>query len=279
MIARAIVAVVVAHAAVAAAGPNSFEPPAHVRAAQQHFERGNALFDANDFAGAAVEYAAAYQLDSDAKWLLFDIATAQRHANACAEAIDAYDQFLAAEPPDDEASRARDGKAGCAQMILDQKRAADAQEAARASAEAEATRQQHEREAGQARAAEQQREQARAATERERADYDASVARVRHRAIVLGIAGGSVGVIAGGLYGLALYDASATHSASSGAAYESSRSDAFHFQDAAWIAAGAGVALVATGAVYYALGRPVPPTGVAVVPARSGAVVVVRGAL
>jgi tetratricopeptide (TPR) repeat protein len=280
---RTLVAVVAVHTAVAAAGPLSFKPPSHVRVAQQHFQHGTKLFDAQDYAGAAVEYAAAYQLDSDAKWLLYDIATAQRKANACAEAIDAYDQFIAALPPADEANLASEGKAACASMLADEKRAADAQqEAARQAAAAEEARQRDERAAEEARTREVQVGRARAERERaarEQTEYDAQLARVRRRALELGIAGATAGVVAGGMYGLALYDASATHSATSRSAFASSRDDAYHFQDAAWIAAGAGVALVATGAVYYWLGRPAPLTGVAVVPAKSGAVLVVGGAL
>ncbi len=280
---RIAAVLLVAHAAVAAAGPISFTPPSRVPDAQTHFKHGTALFDAHDYANAAIEYAAAYELDPDAKWLLLDIAIARRKANACPEAIDAYDAFLAAGPPDDQVEKARDGEAECAQVLAQARRDEDA---ARAATEAKQAQEAREREAASAReaaAAQHQRDlddQAR----RDR-DRDAAAARgddraqVRTRELALGGSATGVAIVAGSLYLLARHDASASATASSLGDFDSDRAHAADFQTASQVAIGISGALAATTAIYYALERARPPHALAIAPTSSGAMLVLVGAL
>src|SRR6185437_14033419 len=86
-----------------------FEPPASVPAAQDRYLHGKSLFAAKQFTEAANEFAAAYQLDSDAKFLLFDIALAHRMAGRCDDAIAAYRAFVDAHPPEQYLAAAKIG--------------------------------------------------------------------------------------------------------------------------------------------------------------------------
>ena len=268
--------VLVARALLATAGPASFEPPSRVRDAQAHFKRGTEMFDAHDFANAATEYAAAYALDPDAKWLLLDIAIARRKANACPEAIEAYDAFIAAGPPEDELDMARKGVAGCAEMLAQARREEDAALAEKA------------RQAELERAAEQERaaavERQRLADDQARRDREAAElvnrrVRVRHRALALGAGSAGLGLVAGGLYLFARHEASAASSASSLGDFHSDRSTAFAFQTASQVTGIAAVALAATAAIYYRVERVGPVHAIAVAPVADGAILVVGGAL
>src|SRR5262249_35550651 len=91
-----------------------------VRAAQDRFVHGEALFDAKQYAEAAVEFAAAYDLDPHAKFLLFNLALARRMAGACKDAIDAYRAFLDAGPPTAQVSKAKVGIERCEKILASQ---------------------------------------------------------------------------------------------------------------------------------------------------------------
>ncbi len=275
--ALAIVPIVVAaRVLLASAGPVSFEPPSRVRGAQAHFKRGTELFDANDFATAATEYAAAYALDPDAKWLLFNLAVARRKANACPEAIEAYDAFIAAGPPDDELALAHEGVAECAEILAQARREEDAALAEQA------------RRAEQERAAEQQRaaaaERQRLADDQALRDREASELanrglRARHRAIAVGVTSAGIGLVAGGLYLVARHEASAAGSAGSLGDFHTARSNAYAFQTASQVTGVAAAALATTAAIYYAVSRAAPAHAVAIAPVSRGAMLVIGGAL
>ena len=275
--ALAIVPIVLAARVVlASAGPVSFEPPSRVREAQAHFKRGTELFDAFDFANAATEYAAAYALDPDAKWLLLDIAIARRKANACPEAIEAYDAFIAAGPPEDELTMARKGVAGCAEILAQARREEDA-----ALAE-QAQRAEQQRAAEQERAAAVERQRVaddQARRDREAAELATHAVRVRHRALALGATSAGLGLVASGLYLFARHEASAASSADSLGGFHSDRANAFAFQSASQITGIAAVALAATAAIYYRVERVGPVHAIALAPVVHGALLVVGGAL
>lgn len=253
------VAIVVAWTGTALAGPPSFKPPSHVPEAQAHFRRGTTMFDAHDYANAAIEYAAAYQLDPDAKWLLLDVAIARRKANACPEAIDAYNAFLATTPPDDQADKAREGEAECAKMLVQAARDDEARRAAIA--------------------AQHDSAQSRADVERRQhiAEDDARRASIRWRTVELGAAAVGTGIISGTLYLLARHEATETAAASSPGTFASRRQTTLALRDTSWITAGVAVALAATAVIYYTVHR--DDVSIAVAPARAGAVVVVTGSL
>jgi len=90
-----------------------FKPPSAVAAAQARFRHGEKLFDAKRYDDAAAEFAAAYELDPEAKFLLFNLGLARRLAGACPQAIEAYRQFLDAKPPDTLAKKATAGIEKC----------------------------------------------------------------------------------------------------------------------------------------------------------------------
>jgi tetratricopeptide (TPR) repeat protein len=244
---------------VALAGPPSFKPPSRVPAAQAHFRRGTTMFDARDYANAATEYAAAFELDPDAKWLLLDVAIARRKANACPEAIDAYNAFLATTPPDDQADKAREGEAECAKMLV---QAARDDESRRAAIEA-----QHD--SAQARADRERRQRT--------ADDEARRAAIRWRTLELGGAAVGTGILSGTLYLLARHEATQTAAASSPGTFASRRSTTLALRDASWITAGVAGALAATTAIYYTVHR--DAMSIALALTRSGAILVVTGPL
>ena len=256
---RRIVVAIACMQSVALAGPASFKPPSRVPEAQAHFRRGTAMFDARDFANAAIEYAAAFDLDPDAKWLLLDVAIARRKANSCPEAIDAYNAFLAANPPDDQADKAREGEAECAKMLVQARRDEDARRAA-----IEAQRNSVE---------------ARADLERRRREADERTRRavIRWRTVELGAAAVGTGVIAGGLYLFARHEATETNAATSPGEFASRRSTTLGLRDASWIAAGVTAALAATTAVYYTIHR--DEMSLALAPTTSGAILVMTGSM
>lgn len=75
--------------AVALADPNA--------QAKAHFKQGRDYQDQGDYAKAAEEYKAAYELDRRPE-MLFNIAQAYRLADAKPQALDYYKQYLAAQP-------------------------------------------------------------------------------------------------------------------------------------------------------------------------------------
>jgi tetratricopeptide (TPR) repeat protein len=81
-------------------------------AAKAELERGEERFRQKDYAGAIAAFDAGYALDPQPIFL-YDKAQAQRLAGDCATAIDTYKQFLATQPPDKEAIRARKNIATC----------------------------------------------------------------------------------------------------------------------------------------------------------------------
>src|SRR5439155_21775841 len=66
---------------------NPFEPPSPVAEAQSHYVHGKSLFAAKQYAQAATEFAAAYDLDPSATFLLFNLGLAQRMADHCDDAV------------------------------------------------------------------------------------------------------------------------------------------------------------------------------------------------
>src|SRR5437763_6745150 len=96
--------------AVAHADPH-FEPPPLDATAQAHYAHARELYAANDFESAAAEFQAAYDLEHDSVFLLFDVALALHKAGRCDRAADAYRAFLAANPPPELADNARIGLA------------------------------------------------------------------------------------------------------------------------------------------------------------------------
>jgi hypothetical protein len=75
-------------------------------------ERGEQLFRDKDYAGAIAAFDAGYALDPQPIFL-YDKAQAQRLAGDCAAAIATYNDFLATEPPANEAALARKNVENC----------------------------------------------------------------------------------------------------------------------------------------------------------------------
>src|SRR5882757_3763412 len=74
------------------AAPN--DPAARAQAAA---DAGSALFERNDYAGAAVKFKEAYALTKDPSYL-FNLAQVYRHAGDCVSAADYYGRFLGEVP-------------------------------------------------------------------------------------------------------------------------------------------------------------------------------------
>src|SRR5437016_5193974 len=86
-------------------------------AAKKHFLAGRTLFAEHDFAKAAKEFYAAYEITKDAV-LLFNVAEAYEHAGKNEQAIRAYEGYLAGSP------KAKDRAAVEAKIkLLEKKRA------------------------------------------------------------------------------------------------------------------------------------------------------------
>jgi tetratricopeptide (TPR) repeat protein len=245
-------AVVVLLQRTAAADP--FEPPPSGPQAQEHYLRAKTLFGAKQYADAAAEFAAAYELDPGAKFLLFNLGLARRMAGACREAIDAYRAFLDAHPPDELARNARIGIGRCEQVLAQTPPppplAAPPAEPAAPRASEPAPRPPPAVEPAPA----VRREGGRAPWYRDR----------RGDALVLG--GVACAAAGAALYLLARGAAADTFTAPSLPSYRSSGDTARAYQTASWIAAGAGAALAVAGVVRYAT-RP----AIAVAPVRGGA--------
>ena len=112
-----VLATLLALHAQASADPVRFDPPSPVEAAQARYARGKKYFEAKQYAVAADEFAAAYQLDPQSKFLLFNLGVARRMAGACKEAIEAYRAFLDAGPPAQLASNAQVGIERCEKIV------------------------------------------------------------------------------------------------------------------------------------------------------------------
>jgi hypothetical protein len=97
-------------------GPR-FEPPSPVDAAHQLYARGKQLYAEKKFKAAGDEFAAAYAIDPDSKFLLFNIALARRMAGECREAVTAYRTFVATNPPADQATNAQIGIDRCEALL------------------------------------------------------------------------------------------------------------------------------------------------------------------
>jgi tetratricopeptide (TPR) repeat protein len=86
----------IAIALVLATAPAHAQPSAKQQA-KQHFKHGKALQDDGKYDDAAAEYRAAYDLDRRPE-MLFNIAQVYRLGNHKQQAIDYYQQYLAAQP-------------------------------------------------------------------------------------------------------------------------------------------------------------------------------------
>ena len=84
--------------------------------AAQRYERGIKLYKQKAYAQAAAEFRVAYELDPKPKYL-YNLAQAERLAGRCEEAVVAYRELLAANPPREREKIARDGIAKCEQII------------------------------------------------------------------------------------------------------------------------------------------------------------------
>jgi tetratricopeptide (TPR) repeat protein len=260
-----IVAVALSVAVTARADAPRFEPPAAIDAAQQRYERGKKLFEAKQYAAAASEFAAAYELDADAKFLLFNLGLARRMAGACKESIDAYRAFLDANPPRRSADNARVGIERCEKIVasLPPTPEPPAPEPSQTPPPANP-----------APAVEPPVEADKpAASPRE---LDLHVPWYRDRAGDALLAGGAVFTIASvTLYILAIRSAADASTPPSLQAYEDLKGRASRLQTSSWIAGGVGGALLVGSVIRFST-RP-SQHQVAVVPQPGGASLVMEG--
>jgi tetratricopeptide (TPR) repeat protein len=75
----------------------AFAESAQDAQSREHFQRGQKLFDAADYTGALGEFQQSYALTKYPA-ILYKIALCQDQLGHTAEAIDAYKQYLAADP-------------------------------------------------------------------------------------------------------------------------------------------------------------------------------------
>jgi len=118
---------VIAGCAIAISITHAHAQPASVDAeAEAHRERGVKLLTESpkDYTAAAREFAAAYKLKADPKYL-FNLALAQRLGGNCREAIDTYKRYLATDPPSVNANNARIGIERCEETLAAQPRPDD----------------------------------------------------------------------------------------------------------------------------------------------------------
>jgi tetratricopeptide (TPR) repeat protein len=80
--------------------PPVVEPAPENRGAEQLFRKGVAAYGAGDFRSAIDLFEAAYRI-SKAREIRFDIGQAYRSLGECRAALDNFDAFVAAAPPDD----------------------------------------------------------------------------------------------------------------------------------------------------------------------------------
>ena len=81
--------------------------------AQEHFKRGQAHFDNDDYAAAVPELKAAYAIEPK-PWLLYAWAQAERMAGNCRKAVPLYEQFLETNPDEEWRNFAKTNILDCA---------------------------------------------------------------------------------------------------------------------------------------------------------------------
>jgi hypothetical protein len=234
-------------AGVAVAQPSKPNPDA-----EQHHRRGLALLrdEPKDFAAAAAEFAAAYEIDPRPRYL-FNLALAQRLGGECRKAIDTYRAYLDTHPPETYAGDARIGIERCEQALAaaPPKPAPEPAAPPRSAAPASTA--------------------GAAPSSPDAAKPDAgalqTVERVEHRSppprgpwyrdragTALVVAGGLSGLAGAVCYALARSAAASTFEPGTLDEYRSNRDRAGALQTASWIAAGASAALIAGGVLRYA---------------------------
>ena len=93
------------------------DTPAEREAADHHSKGVKYLTETpRDYAAAAREFAVAYKLDANPKYL-FNLALAQRLGGDCRAAIESYRAYLATVPPDLNAKNANIGIAKCEEIL------------------------------------------------------------------------------------------------------------------------------------------------------------------
>jgi len=264
--AATIVASLVALAPHAGAEPVRFEPPASVEAAQARYLRGKKYFEAKQYAVAGDEFAAAYQLDPQAKFLLFNLGVARRMAGACKEAIEAYRTLLDAGPPKQLADNAQVGIDRCEKIV------ATLPEPSKPEPLPEPT-------PGPAPKPAPPEPSAVEPVKPPPAPLtDTSEPWYRDRTgNVLVISGGLAAGTGAVLYALARRHGAATTSPPSLQDYQDNRVAASHLQIASAITGAASAVLVVAGVIHYAAHRS-EPRRIAAVPFDGGAMVVLGGA-
>lgn len=255
-----IVASLIVFHAHARAEPARFEPPSPVAAAQARYVSGKKYFEAKQYAVAADEFAAAYQLDPQSKFLLFNLGLARRLAGSCKEAIEAYRALLDAGPPKQLAGNAQIGIDRCAKIV------AMLPEPGKPEPPSEPPPNPRPPEPSVI-----------TPVEIDARRTDASEPWYRDRTGNLLILGGGLSAGAGTvLYVLARRSAAATTTPLSLQDYEADRVAASRFQIASAITGGVAAVLVVAGLIHYAAHRP-EPRRLAAVPVDGGAMVVVGG--
>jgi tetratricopeptide (TPR) repeat protein len=244
------------------AEPARFEPPSSVEAAQSRYQRAKKLYEAKQYAVAGDEFAAAYELDPQAKFLLFNLGVARRMAGSCREAIEAYRAFLDAGPPDQLAGNARIGIERCEKIVATLPEPAKPDRAIAPTPTPEAS-------------ADPEPSAPPIASAPLLTDEDEPWYRDR-TGNVLVIGGGLVSGTAAALYVLARRRAAVTEAPLSLEDYEGNRVGASRMQLASAITGAAGAVLVVAGLIHYAAYRP-GPRRVAAVPVEGGALVVAGG--
>lgn len=237
-----------------AAHADPFEPPSSIAAAQEHYTRAKTLFAAKQYADAASEFQAAYDLDPSSKFLLFDLALARRMAGACRAAVTAYQEFLDANPPDKHAANARIGLQKCQDILANAPPPSD--------------------------------EPVKPPPPAPPPVSPPPPPPTEHRAIhepwyrdrtgdILAGAGIACALGGGALYMLARGAADDTFHASSLTEYHQRHDDALSYQTDAQVLTGLGAALVVAGVIRYAI-RPEREIVVAPAPTRGGAALAVE---
>ncbi len=106
-----VLAIAVLVPALAAAQPRRISA-----SARRELDRGLALFQARDYAGAILAFDLGYAIDPHPDFL-YAKAQAQRIGGDCRGALASYDAFLETRPPEKEASRAQINMARCAELL------------------------------------------------------------------------------------------------------------------------------------------------------------------
>jgi tetratricopeptide (TPR) repeat protein len=244
----------------AIARADRFEPPSPNAKAQEHYRHGRDLFHDQHYASAAAEFADAYDLDPSSKFLLFNLAVARRLAGDCQQAIDAYREFLAGHPPEQQATNARTGIERCEQTLAQTPpepaaptpRLDGATPPAPTPAPHDAT------------------PPAPPAPARTVVPTPLVESHWYHDGLGDGLAiSGVACVVAGGVLNmLARRAADDTFNAGSLPAFQERRDAASTYETASWITAGTGVALVIVGVIRYTTR---PRTAITIVPTHGGA--------